>query len=288
MALSRAALVSGPPRDAMHRAAAASAARALCLAPGDAAALTLRGRVKWRQALDAGGAAPESTRVAAAERDLRAALEADSSMAPAWSTLSQVLRVRGRLAESDLAARRALAADAFLEDAAAILSRLYFTALGQGDFPQARAWCEQGHARFPAEWRFVECRLTLARNDPAQPPDPARAWALMAELDRLDPPARAAGEGRAYARVYRQAVVAAVLARAGNADSARAVLARAREGAAESGDSRVAFLYDEAFATLLLGDSAGARRLLDTYVRARPELRPYVAREPVFRGLLGP
>ena len=288
VALSRAALVSGGPREALHQAAAASATRALSLAPGDAAALTLRGRVKWRQALDAGGAPPESTRVAAAERDLRAAVEADSSMASAWSTLSQLLRVRGRLAESDLAARRALAADAFLEDAAAILSRLYFTALGQGDFPQARAWCEQGHARFPAEWRFVECRLTLARNDPSQPPDPARAWALMAELDRLDPPARAAGEGRAYARVYRRAVVAAVLARAGNADSARAVLARARSEAAESGDSRVSFLYDEAFAALLLGDRADARRLLEAYVRARPELRPYVDREPVFRGLLAP
>ena len=42
------------------------------------------------------------------------------------------------------------------------------------------------------------------------------------------------------------------------------------------------------FATLLLGDRAGARRLLDAYVRARPELRPYVAREPAFRGLLAP
>ncbi|HEU4886131.1 MAG TPA: hypothetical protein VFT45_28085, partial [Longimicrobium sp.] len=287
-ALTRATLVSGPARGALHRAAAASASRALALAPGDAAALTLRGRVKWRQALDA-GATPDTGRVAAAERDLRAAVEADSSMASAWAALSQLLRVRGQLAESDLAARRALAADAWLEADGLILTRLYFTALGQGDFPQAREWCQQGRAHFPADWRFVECSLTLARNDPAERPDPARAWALLAELDRLDPPARAAGEGRAYARVYRQAAVAAILARAGKADSARAVLARAREeAAAQSDGSRVAFLYDEAFATLLLGDRAGARRLLDAYVGAQPALRPYVAREPAFRGLFAP
>jgi tetratricopeptide (TPR) repeat protein len=268
--------------------AAASARRALALDPGDASALALRGRVRWREALDAGDSTTQNTRIAAAEADLRAAVRADSSLAWAWASLSQVLRVRGMLAESDAAARRALAADAYLEDAPAILSRLFFSALAQGDYPQARRWCDEGHARFPAEWRFVECSLTLARNDPAAPADPDRAWALKRELDRLDPPARADDEGRGYARVYRLAVVAAVLARAGKADSARAVLARARAKAAQSAASRLAFGYDEAFAALLLGDREGARRLLEAYVRAQPELRPYVMREPAFRGLLTP
>jgi TolB-like protein len=271
VALSRAALVPDREREALHAAAGRHAARALAADPGDAAALALRGRVE--------------SRWAAAERDLRAAVEADSSMASAWSSLSQVLRVRGKLAESDLAARRALAADAYLEDALAILSRLYFSAMTEGDHAQARRWCDEGHARFPGEWRFVECRLTLARDDPSAPPDPARAWALLAELERLDPPGRAAEEGRGYSPAYRRAAVAAVLARVGHADSARAVLARARTEAAASADSRVSFLYDEAYVVLLLGDRAGARRLLDAYLAARPELRAYVTRDAAFRTL---
>jgi hypothetical protein len=134
----------------------------------------------------------------------------------------------------------------------------------------------------------VECRLSLAREDPSVPPDPSLAWALVAELERLDPPARAEAEGRGYATVYRRAAVAAVLARAGASDSARAVLARARAQAAASADSRVSLLYDEAYVTLLLGDRDGARRLLDAYLAARPELRPYVARDAAFRGLVTP
>jgi DNA-binding SARP family transcriptional activator/TolB-like protein len=288
VALSRADLVPAPARAALHEAAAGYARRALALAPDDAAALALRGRVSWRLAMDAAGTPPDTTRVAAAERDLRAAVEADSSMASAWAALSQLLRLRGKLAESDAAARRALGADAFLEEAGPILSRLYFNALTEGDYAQAGRWCAQGRAQFPADWRFVECRLSLARADPSLPPDPARAWALVAELDRLDPPARATEEGRGYARVYRQAAVAAVLARAGAADSARAMLARAREHASGHPDSRVSFLYDEAYATLLMGDSAGARRLIDAYLRARPELREYVARKAALRSLFTP
>jgi DNA-binding SARP family transcriptional activator/TolB-like protein len=288
VALARAALMTGAAREAQHAAAESYARRALAAAPDDAAALALTGRVAWRQALAGGGASAGSPRMAAAEQYLRAAVQADSSLAPAWASLSQVLRVRGKLAEADLAARRALAADAYLEDGYKILSGLYFSAMTEGNFADARRWCGEGHARFPAEWRFVECQLTLAREDPSVPPVPAQAWALVAELDRLDPPARAAAEGRGYARLYRRAAVAAVLARAGEADSARAVLARARGEAEGSPDSRIFFLYDEAYVTLLLGDRAGARRLLDAYLAAHPQLRPTVTRDAAFRGLFTP
>jgi DNA-binding SARP family transcriptional activator/TolB-like protein len=285
VATSRADLVQGRARDALHAAAATYAGRALSLSPNDAAALSLRGRVAMRRASDA---MPDTAGMGAAERDLRAAVEADSTLASAWAALSQVLRLTGKLAESDLAARRALAADAFLEDADRILLRLFFTALTDGDYAQARRWCGDGHAQFPADWRFVECRLTLARADSSVPPDPAQSWALLAELERLDPPARAAEAGRAYVWVYRRALVAAVLARAGQADSARAVLARAREEASGNPDSRVWFLYDDAYATLLLGDRAGARRLIDEYLRARPEMREYVTRKAALRSLFTP
>jgi tetratricopeptide (TPR) repeat protein len=227
----------------------------------------------------------QARRLDAAERDLRRSLDADSTHAPAWSALSTLLRFRGRFAESDLAARRALDQDAYLDDAAEILQRFYFGSMAQGDYAGAREMCGRGHTQFPVDYRFVECRLTLLREDPSLPPDPDRAWALLAELERLDPAPRARDEGRAYSPLYRRAAVAAVLARAGAKDSARAVVARARAQAAANEDLRIPFLYDEAYVRLLLGDRAGARRLLDEYLAARPSFRAYLARDVLFRDL---
>jgi hypothetical protein len=79
--------------------------------------------------------------------------------------------------------------------------------------------------------------------------------------------------------------VAAVLARAGARDSARAVLARARAQAGADEELRVPLLPDEAYVSLLLGDRAGARRLLEGYLAVRPELRSYLARDILFRDL---
>jgi TolB-like protein len=266
------------------RAAVGHADRVLAREPRNASALALRGRARWRLAV-AGGVAGQARELGNAEADLRAALAADSTLAPAWSALSLLLRFRGRFAESDLAARRALDQDAYLEDAAEILQRLYFGAMSQGDYAGARPLCARGHTLFPGDWRFVECRLTLLREDPSLPADPARAWFLAAELDRLDPPAAARDAGRPYSPLYRRAAVAAVLARAGAADSARAVLGRLRGQAAASDELRLPLLYDEAYVLLLLGDRAGARRLLDRYLAARPSFRAYVARDVLFRDL---
>jgi len=285
VALSRVGLSPTSLRPRLLAAAAAHAGRVLAREPRNGWALELRGRVEWQMAVEGYDTTATARRLDGAERDLRAALEADSTLASGWSALSQLLRLRGRLAESDLAARRALAQDAWLDDADDILQRLYFGAMAQGDYAPARALCGQGHAQFPGDWRFVECRLTLLREDPALAPDPAQAWALAAELDRLDPAPRARDEGRAYSPLYRRAAVAAVLARAGARDSARAVLARARAQAGADEELRVPLLYDEAYVSLLLGDRAGARRLLEAYLAVRPTLRSYVARDVLFRDL---
>ncbi|HEX6913255.1 MAG TPA: hypothetical protein VF142_22780, partial [Longimicrobium sp.] len=261
---------------------------ALDRAPRDAAALETRGLVRWRQGAGAGDTAVSRALLDGAERDLRAALVEEPGRASAWATLSQMLRFRGRFAEADLAARRALEQDAYLAEADDILHRLYSSALAQADHPAAWAECERGRRQFPADWRFLECGLTLMREDTLRAADPGAAWTRVAELDRLDPPARARAEGRGYSPVYRRALVAAVLARAGARDSARAVLARARRDAAGDADARVALLYDEAYALLLLGDRAQAQRVMRAYVDARPALRPYLMRDPLVRGLLAP
>jgi DNA-binding SARP family transcriptional activator/TolB-like protein len=286
VALDRAGLASGAAQTPHLQAAERFAQRVLADEPRNAPALELRGRAASHAAVLLGDTASQSARLNGAERDLRAAVDADSTLTSGWLGLSVVLRLRGRLAESDLAARRALAQDAWLENADDVLQRLFFGSLAQGDHPGARQACGQGSAQFPGDWRFVECGLVLMREDPALPPDVARAWALAAELDRLDPPARARGEGRAYSPLFRRAAVAAVLARAGQGDSARAVLARVRAQAGADPELRIPLLFDEARVALLLGDRAGARRLLDAYLAEHPSLRPYLARDQLFRDLL--
>lgn len=265
--------------------AGAAADRALARRPGYPPALELRGLALWRRVAEVQDTGGQAARLDRAERDLRASVNADPSLASAWATLSQVLRFRGALAESDLAARRALDEDAYLDNAAEILLRLYYAAMAQGDYAQAARECERGGSQLPDDWRFVECRLTLLREDPAQRPDPALAWRLVSRLDRLDPPVRARSAGRAYSALYRRASAAMVLARAGQRDSARAVLARARSEAAADADLRVSFWYDEARVLVLLGERDDARRLLDEYLRVRPTFAGYVRRDPLFRSL---
>jgi DNA-binding SARP family transcriptional activator/TolB-like protein len=267
-------------------AAIAAADGVLAREPRHPAALALRGQAGWKLAVASGGDTLARARLlSGAERDLRASLDADSTQAAAWASLGQLLRFRGRFAESDLAVRTALDQDAWLDDADKILRRLYFGAMAQGDYAAARELCARGRAQFAGDWHFVACRLTLLREDPSAAPDPRLAWALVAELDRLYPPARARDEGLPYEPLYRRMVAAAVLARAGQADSARAVVARLRAQAAADPELRTPLLYDEAYVALFLGDRAGARRLLDRYLAERPAFRASVARDAVFRDL---
>lgn len=267
-------------------AAIAAANGVLSREPRHPAALALRGQAGWKLAVASGGDTLARARLLnAAERDLRASLDADSTQAAAWATLGQLLLTRGRFAESDLAVRTALGQDAWLDDADKILLRLYFGAMAQGDYDAARELCARGRAQFAGDWHFVACRLTLLREDPSAAPDPRLAWALVAELDRLYPAARARDDGRPYEPLYRRMVAAAVLARAGQADSARAVVAQLRALAAADPELRIPLLYDEAYVALFLGDRAGARRLLDRYLAERPAFRASVARDAVFRDL---
>ncbi|HYH79631.1 MAG TPA: BTAD domain-containing putative transcriptional regulator [Longimicrobium sp.] len=280
--VTRAKLVAGAGTPPLLRSAARRASVVLARAPAARAeALELRGTAVIDVAMLAG----DTALLAQAERDLRASVAAEPARASAWATLSQLLRIRGRLAESELAARRALDEDAFLDAAADIRHRLFFSALWLGDYAAAHRECEDGVRQFPRDWRFTECRLTLLRNDPSRPADPAAAWRLVAELDRLDPPARARARGRLYSPIYRRMLAAAVLARAGHADSARAVTARARGEVAGDADLGFSLAYDETWVRLAMGDTAGARVLVARMVRSSPTMRDYLLRDPMVRSL---
>jgi TolB-like protein len=281
----RATLAQGPAREVWLRSAGRRAGQVLERGGARAEALELRGTAGYRRSLDTRDTVRQRTLLDSAEQDLRAAVATEPSRASAWSSLSQLLRIRGRLAESDVAARRALAEDAYLDDAADIRHRLFFNALWQADYAGARAECDGGRAQFPADWRFTECSLTLLRNDVSRPPDPAAAWRAVAELDRMGPPARARAQGYTYRPLYRRMVAAAVSARAGDADSARAVAARARREVGADPGLGFSLDYDEAWVRLMLSDTSGARALVERMTRYRPELRAYLLRDPLVRVL---
>lgn len=286
VALSLAMLLDeGPARTQALAIGLGHAKRALDKEPDNPAALEVHGTLLWQLVATAATTPAKDPRLAAAERDLRRAIDLEPSRATAMATLSQLLRIRGGFAEADLFAQKAVEADAFLEDAHVILNQLHFSSITMANYAAATEWCERGRRQFPEHRYFVDCRLRLLVEDPSVRPDPNLAWRLVAEGNRVDPPETARAAGHAYQPIYRQMAAAAVLARAGQKDSARAVVARARQATDVDGEMRVDVMYDEANVRLLLGEKESALRLLEGYLALRPDQKPFIARDPLFSGL---
>jgi len=161
-----------------------------------------------------------------------------------------------------LAARRAYEEDAYLGNAADILTRLFHTSYDLDQQRQAQRWCQEGMRRFPRDFRFFQCQLYLMTR--LEAPDVPRAWSVLSSIDSLAPPPQ-----RAILHLRNQMLVAAVIARAGLRDSAHAVIARSR-GTAEL-DPEHDLVAMEAFVRTLLGEQDEAIHLLQRYVAANPE-----------------
>jgi len=270
----------------------AFAAAALKIDPRNAGALEQRGSLHFMQyrlrLTPTPTAAAELLR--SAEDDLRDAVSVSPGQASAWNMLSLVNYQKPDFVEAKIDAQRAYEADAYLSSADQILWRLYTTSYDLEQFADAERWCDEGVRRFPGNLRFAECQLWLMTSS-AKAPDVARAWRLLDEVVRLAPTSQ-----RAYVRLESQNGVAAVLARAGLADSARHVLARSRGG--PDVDAEAELLSFQAFAYLLLGDRDEALRLLKEQVAANPAHRAGLARsthwwwrnikdDPRFKQLIG-
>ncbi len=243
------------------------AERALALEPREADALELRGTLRyysWIFSLTPDPAAA-SQAFAEAEADLRAAVAANGAQASAWSTLSHLLSNKSETAESKLAALRAYEADPYLNTTDVSLWRLFTSSYDLEDPVEAAHWCDEGGRRFPADFRFAECRLWLL-TFAGQRPDIEKAWDL---LDRYEE--RVSPSDREYRRLRGQMAVAAALVRAGLQDSARTVLAASRADA--SVDPARDLMYLEAFVRSILGDHDEAIRLLTTFLAINPEQR---------------
>ena len=165
---------------------------------------------------------------------------------------------------------------------------VFFNDLMLGEFGRASGSGAGGPADVSeALWRFRECRLvSLLRHDVESPPDPDRAWALVKELDRLDPPERGRDfDGREYHTIYRRVVAATISARAGRPDIARAEIARARRATAADTVLNMDLNYDEAYLRLVLGERARAVELLRSYVDRLAPWRATTWRNPLLRDL---
>ncbi|HEY6061534.1 MAG TPA: serine/threonine-protein kinase, partial [Gemmatimonadales bacterium] len=250
------------------------AARALAIHRGAPEALAVRGRLLYQ--LYFYYPAVGDTLRDQAERDLTAAVAAKPTLAAAWYSLSALYQQWGRLAEADAAARHALDADAFLREAPGVTGNLFFSALEREDFATARYWCAQGARRFPTSPNFADCELRLLGWTADSRRQIASAWDLLARAERLD--------SNQVLWADRRLMVAAVIARAGLAESAKAVLGRIRAGVTNP-VVRDDMMFAEGYVWLLLGERDHALALLARYLAANPQYRQAVARSPWWRPL---
>ena len=254
------------------------AEQAVRIAAAEPRALALRGRLRMELGFlsdTSGGASLRD-----AEADLRAALGLDPNLAQAWFALGELLHYTGNLVEGELATRRAYEADAYLLEARAVVTSLFFSGLNLEHFDDARAWCEVGRQRWPQDINIQSCRLRLIGWTGHTARDVAAAWAEVAGLEHSTPP-----NDEPLVWEDRRLMVAAAAARAGLRDSTIAMLARTRGGTDSTARSELA--DEEAWVWLLLGERAHCLALLAEYTNANPASRRFIAASPWFRTLHG-
>jgi serine/threonine-protein kinase len=198
------------------------AKRALEIAPRSADAFQLRGSLRyWRWLM---ATEPDPVKAQAlldsARKDLETSTQISPNQPEAWSVLSHLYYQYNDVVSAKLAARRAYDEDAYLSDADLVVWRLFTTSYDLEQFPDAIHWCDVGAGRFPANPRFVECKLWLMGTTAVTPNVP-HAWAMADSLVKLS-----AAPDQPYARLSGTAMVAGAIARAGLKDSAAHVLNR--------------------------------------------------------------
>jgi DNA-binding SARP family transcriptional activator/TolB-like protein/tetratricopeptide (TPR) repeat protein len=243
--------------------------RALDLAPDDPGALEARGTLLAYLAAMADVQAAADSLLVEAATTLRRAADLDATRASAWSQLSRVLQRQAEFAEAKWAAERAYEEDAFLADATRILFLLCQNSIELRDWAEVTRWCSEGRRRFPDRGSFVAAQLTALAGPEGPEPDVSTAWQLGEKMLELSPPQR---QVERRPRVLME--VAAVLARAGRPDSARAVIELARASVVGSDPETD---YYEANARLHLGENERALELLAAYLEAVPGERDYMA-----------
>ena len=240
--------------------------RALVLNPIHAAAFEVRGTLKyWHWLLNV---IPDRERSDAlfreARHDLERAVELDESLASAHASLAHLYLNAPDAPAAVLAGRKAYEEDAYLEEADKVIWRIVTGSFNLGQYREMAHWCQLGRDRFPDNFRFTACSLQ-AMTTVAAEPDVDEGWSLLARLDSLAPAHQAEWEN-----VRGQLAMGGILARAGLADSARAVLDRAHARITPKLNPGRDLYMMEARMRTLLGEPSEAIELLKFYAAANP------------------
>lgn len=264
----------------------ADADSAFARAPDEPRAFELRGHARIAVSADREADLQFGDRLECeAEGDLRRAVAGDDALYRSWGALSWLLWSMGRTAEARLAADHAMDHDAYLEGARASLVNIFFAQLELGNYAAARRVCLTGRDLWPADYKFLECQLTLMLFDTQSPPDASRARRLAQQADALDPREKARAMGNEYRVLYRTAVAGIVEARSGDLRSARATLARLRAEVEASGSQALRFDFRPEEAILLweIGERSEARATLVDWLRTRSDEVANFRRDPRWR-----
>jgi serine/threonine-protein kinase len=258
------------------------AEEALALDPRDPDALEARGTLhywSWLLSLEPDRAKAKAL-LASSQSDLEAAVKVRPSQASAWAILSHLYVNAKSETDGKLAARRAYEEDAYLSNADQVINRLFLISYDLSQFVDANYWCQEGQRRFPGNYLFIKCQLYMMTSK-AQEPDVALAARLADSVPTLAPPGRRDFEGREA-----QMLRAMVLARAGQADSARQVSKRARAGGPDVDPSQD-LAWDAIYVSILTGDKDEALKALKSYLTSNPQRREGLAEDPGwwFRGI---
>ena len=252
--------------------------RAVRMAPQNAEAHHARGALRAMLAMRAWHTPDEHTPdlLRGAEDDLRLAAAGSPRPADPLRRLSELFAAEGRLEEALSYGRRAYDEDPYLESTRESILRLFESSFRLDRDAEAAEWCAEGRRRFRDVPYFEDCRLLLMAWSSMETADPDTAWALVArELGPYPAALRAGLEPRLHA------LAAAVLARAGQPDSARAVLTRALEQDPGTAGVHIAAAGVEA----LLGDRDTAMERVGRALELAPGERAKLAGAPELRPL---
>jgi serine/threonine-protein kinase len=231
-------------------------------------ALALRGEARYTLM---SGRPGHDTLAGLIDRDLQAAVSLRPENASAWRTRALFLSGQARFAEAVAAADRAFQSDPFLQQSS-VIATAFWAALWAEHFEDARKWCRLGrdhYPRYPALILFAECDLTLL-GWTGSGRDVARSWQMVDSIEHVPSPVAQSMLRSTWG--YRRLLVAAILARAGMGDSARAVLRRVQATApAERGLTTT----PEAHVYALLGERDSAVARLGELLRAAPQRRTF-------------
>ena len=250
------------------------AGEAVARAPGSADALFLRSRLYgWLLVATADPSWRDS-----ALADLRKASTLAGGRADIWAMRAQVELQSGLWKEARFSAEQGEEADHLHTNAENLRYRRSLAEMALGEFDRARESCRSGARAFPGSPYFVPCEAEVLGRSSSKAADAVMVLTLADSADRNDDgtlPAIVPDELRLYA--------AAILFRAGHADSAARVYDRVVEGWQGAVDP--VLLQDAVYARQELGDLDSALAIAARTVRLDPSAGPVMERLPWYQAL---